>query len=48
MRNIIVLVDTKDGEGIEAWLTLDEQEMALFEVNEEILQFACFNPSSLI
>ncbi|XP_015868896.3 acyltransferase Pun1-like [Ziziphus jujuba] len=30
-KNTIVLVDTKQGDGIEAWVTLEEENMSLFE-----------------
>ncbi|XVF02665.1 hypothetical protein REPUB_Repub04eG0194200 [Reevesia pubescens] len=43
--NIFVLMDTRDGEGIEAWVGLSESEMAFFESNEELLAFACLDPS---
>ncbi|XP_050211711.1 BAHD acyltransferase BIA1-like [Mercurialis annua] len=45
LRNSAVLMDRRDGEGMEAWFTLDEDHMALFETNEELLQFAQVNPS---
>ncbi|WCJ41065.1 HXXXD-type acyl-transferase family protein [Euphorbia peplus] len=48
MRNICVLFDTKDGEGIEAWINLSEEEMSLFESDEQLLQFAQVNPSVTI
>ncbi|KAH0972866.1 hypothetical protein GBA52_025022 [Prunus armeniaca] len=38
-KNVIVLLDTKFGDGIEAWVTLDEQEMAIFESDEELLAY---------
>ncbi|XP_038698057.1 stemmadenine O-acetyltransferase-like [Tripterygium wilfordii] len=44
-RNKIVLLDTKCGDGVEAWVTLEEQEMARFERDEEILAYASLNPS---
>ncbi|KAK9950665.1 hypothetical protein M0R45_006142 [Rubus argutus] len=47
-KNIFVLVDTKGGDGIQAWVTLDEQEMAIFERDEELLSFACLNPSVIV
>ncbi|XVE74855.1 hypothetical protein DITRI_Ditri12bG0051700 [Diplodiscus trichospermus] len=43
--NCCILMDTRDGEGVEAWLTLTEAEMAFFEHNEELLAFASVNPS---
>ncbi|XP_047313007.1 acyltransferase Pun1-like [Impatiens glandulifera] len=45
MRNIIVLIDTKDGNGVEAWISLDEKEMAIFEKKEELFEFAQLNPN---
>ncbi|XP_047323514.1 (13S,14R)-1,13-dihydroxy-N-methylcanadine 13-O-acetyltransferase AT1-like [Impatiens glandulifera] len=45
--NLVVLMDTRDGEGIEAWVTLDEEEMALLETNDELLTFASLDPSPL-
>ncbi|KAL5543783.1 hypothetical protein UlMin_007567 [Ulmus minor] len=39
-RNLIILGDTKCGTGIEAWVALDPQVMALFELDEELLAFA--------
>ena len=44
-KNFIVLVDTRDGGGIEAWVTLSEEDMAFFERNKELLEFAALNPS---
>ncbi|CAL2253331.1 unnamed protein product [Prunus armeniaca] len=44
-RNLIVLMDTRDGDGIEACLTLDEEEMAIFEVDKELLEYAALNPT---
>ncbi|PPD71691.1 hypothetical protein GOBAR_DD31419 [Gossypium barbadense] len=46
-KNMIVLLDSKWG-GIEAWVTLDEVEMAMFERNNELLAVASLNPSALI
>ncbi|PRQ45237.1 putative salutaridinol 7-O-acetyltransferase [Rosa chinensis] len=47
-KNIFVLIDTKRGDGIEAWVTLDEEEMAIFETDEELLSFASLNPSASV
>ncbi|XWS58977.1 hypothetical protein CRYUN_Cryun08bG0080800 [Craigia yunnanensis] len=46
-KNLIVLLDSKWG-GIEAWVTLDEVEMAIFERDQELLAVASLNPSALI
>ncbi|XVE95739.1 hypothetical protein REPUB_Repub02eG0125300 [Reevesia pubescens] len=46
-KNSIVLQDSKWG-GIEAWVTLDEVEMAVFERDQELLAVASLNPSALI
>ncbi|XVF11000.1 hypothetical protein REPUB_Repub07fG0231600 [Reevesia pubescens] len=45
VSNRIALADTRSRDGIEALLTLDEEEMALFEQNEELLKYATLNPS---
>ncbi|KAG6650742.1 hypothetical protein CIPAW_06G063600, partial [Carya illinoinensis] len=47
LNNPIVLMDTRDGSGIEDWITLGEEDMALFEHDKELLEFASFNPSVL-
>jgi len=44
-KNVIVLMDTRDGSGIEAWVCLSEEDMALFERDSELLEFASLNPS---
>ncbi|CAK9178332.1 unnamed protein product [Ilex paraguariensis] len=43
--NLTVLMDTKCGGGIEAWVTLDEQEMEILESNQELLALASVDPS---
>ncbi|GMH27004.1 hypothetical protein Nepgr_028847 [Nepenthes gracilis] len=40
----IILLDSKDGEGIEAWVTLEEQVMSILEGDEEFLEHALVNP----
>lgn len=45
VRNVIILMDARDGEGIEAWLTLSDEDMALLESNKELLEFAAPNPT---
>ncbi|KAF9605178.1 hypothetical protein IFM89_014291 [Coptis chinensis] len=39
-QNVVILTDTKNGDGIEALVTLDEEDMAIFECEEELLSFA--------
>lgn len=44
-KNTFLLIDlhNRDGNGIQAVVTLDKQEMCLFEANEELLAFASLN-----
>ncbi|XP_010529016.1 PREDICTED: BAHD acyltransferase At5g47980-like [Tarenaya hassleriana] len=44
----VILMDTKEGEGVEAWVCLPEQDMSKFEHDEEILAYATPNPCFLI
>lgn len=37
LKNVCILLDTKDGEGIEAWIYLEENDMPLFEQHPDIL-----------
>ncbi|KAL6190516.1 hypothetical protein ACLB2K_036910 [Fragaria x ananassa] len=46
-KNVIILMDSKSGDGIEAIVTLEEQDMAAFECDEELLAFAAQNPNPL-
>ncbi|KAM5586491.1 stemmadenine O-acetyltransferase-like [Rosa sericea] len=46
IKNLTTLMDTSDGRGIEARLTLKEEDMAIFEINEELLAYASLNPLS--
>ncbi|KAJ9535198.1 hypothetical protein OSB04_un001721 [Centaurea solstitialis] len=45
--NTVTLMDTNYGEGIEAWVSLDEKEMGIFQGNSELLAFASLDPSPL-
>lgn len=47
VRNFCVVNETGSGDGLEAWVTLDEPEMAILERNLELLNFASLNPSPL-
>lgn len=42
--NFFLLMDTRDGQGIEALVTLSEEDMAVFERDEDLIAFASFNP----
>ena len=47
LMNLVILVDTRLGDGIEAWVTLDQHEMAIMESNTELLKLAQVDPSPL-
>ncbi|KFK44500.1 hypothetical protein AALP_AA1G265100 [Arabis alpina] len=47
-KNLMLLIDAKDGDGIEAWVTLTEEHMSRFECDEELLESASLNPSALV
>ncbi|CAN1152954.1 BAHD acyltransferase At5g47980, partial [Linum perenne] len=46
-RNFIAIWDAKDGDGIEAWVTLSEEDMSFFDKDHELLDSASLNPSAL-
>ncbi|XP_044510560.1 stemmadenine O-acetyltransferase-like [Mangifera indica] len=46
--NLIILVETKSGDGIEAWATLDKEDMNMLVSNPEFLKFASVDPSPLV
>ncbi|XP_038685014.1 stemmadenine O-acetyltransferase-like [Tripterygium wilfordii] len=43
--NAAGFMDTREGDGIEVWVSLREDEMAIFQHDEELLSFASVNPS---
>ncbi|KAL2336007.1 hypothetical protein Fmac_010453 [Flemingia macrophylla] len=45
--NLIIPVDTRLGDGIEVWVTLEEQNMTGLEANSELLTYAILDPSPL-
>ncbi|CAA7023597.1 unnamed protein product [Microthlaspi erraticum] len=47
-KNLMLLIDARDGEGIEAWVTLTEENMSIFECDEELLEFSSLNPPVVI
>ncbi|PON76095.1 Transferase [Parasponia andersonii] len=38
-KNLVIFVDTKSGDGIEAYIDLEEQDMAKFQRDEEFISF---------
>lgn len=48
LNNNIILSNMREGYGVEAWVTLSEKEMAIFEADPELLSFASSNPSVLV
>uniref|UniRef100_A0A6N2K8G3 Uncharacterized protein n=1 Tax=Salix viminalis TaxID=40686 RepID=A0A6N2K8G3_SALVM len=40
-----ILLDTRDGEGMEVWMTLSPEEMVKFEQNPDVLAYASFPPA---
>nr|AFF19204.1 BAHD acyltransferase [Erythroxylum coca] len=43
-RNLTVFIETRDGKGIEAWITLDQKRMSVLEHDPQFLAFASLNP----
>ncbi|CAL1413452.1 unnamed protein product [Linum trigynum] len=46
-KNFVAIWDARDGDGIEAWVTLSEDDMAYFEKDRELLDWGVLNPSVL-
>ncbi|KAJ4710925.1 Transferase [Melia azedarach] len=48
-KNVVQLVDARKGDGsVEAWVSLREEDMALFERDEELLAYASVNPQCVV
>ncbi|KAI5332702.1 hypothetical protein L3X38_022831 [Prunus dulcis] len=45
VKNLFVLMDTRNGDGVEASLTFNEEVMAVFETNKNLLEYASVNPA---
>lgn len=45
---LVALIDSKDGEGVEAWISLPEQDMNVLPRDQDLLAYATLNPSVLI
>ncbi|KAJ1401996.1 Transferase [Sesbania bispinosa] len=43
VRNSVILMDTKSGNGIEALVNMEEQDLAILECDEKLLQYASLN-----
>lgn len=44
-KNSVVLMDARDGKGVEVWLTLTVLDMEELDRDQELLEFASLNPS---
>ncbi|CAL9016621.1 unnamed protein product [Prunus brigantina] len=44
LKDLVILIDTRDGKGIEAMLSVSEEIMEHFESNPELLKYASVNP----
>nr|AMZ03411.1 acyltransferase ACT5 [Plectranthus barbatus] len=47
-KNLVTLMDSRDGDGIEAWIHLTKQDMEKFEVDLELQHFLSHHKTSLI
>lgn len=45
LKNVVVLKEDILGDGIEAWIMLDEDEMNILENDQQFLAFASLNPT---
>lgn len=45
--NLVILVETRAGDGIEAWISLDEQEMNFLVSDHEFVKLALVDPSPI-
>ncbi|CAA7023606.1 unnamed protein product [Microthlaspi erraticum] len=44
-KNLVAFTYTKEGDGIEAWINLDQNDMSKSETDEELLRYVSSNPS---
>ncbi|KAF8005852.1 hypothetical protein BT93_K0206 [Corymbia citriodora subsp. variegata] len=49
-KNVVVLIELRFGDGIDAWVTMEEKDLGVFERNQELLAFASAteSPSCLL
>jgi len=45
--NLVMLMDTRSGDGIEAWVSLDKEDMVVLGQDKELLAFASMDPSPI-
>ncbi|XP_015894432.2 BAHD acyltransferase At5g47980 [Ziziphus jujuba] len=45
IKNVVSLMDTREGDGVEAWVSLSQNDMGLFEHDPQLLAFGSPNPS---
>ncbi|VVB01211.1 unnamed protein product [Arabis nemorensis] len=45
---LVALIDSKDGDGVEAWINLPEQDMTVFLHDQDLLAYAVLNPPVLV
>ncbi|XP_021902549.1 vinorine synthase-like [Carica papaya] len=43
--NYVALIDTRLGDGIEAWITMDEEEMIILQNDNNLLNYASIDPT---
>lgn len=43
-KNLVTFLDTNSGDGIEAWINLKDEDMAKFEADQELLNYATLQP----
>ncbi|MED6119542.1 hypothetical protein PIB30_012731 [Stylosanthes scabra] len=48
VSNTIAFMDTRDGHGVEAFVTLDHQHMHSFQESQQLLHYALINPPLLL
>ncbi|KAI3866296.1 hypothetical protein MKW98_007951 [Papaver atlanticum] len=46
-KNACTLIDTRDGNGVEAWVTLDKYQMSELETDQELREFASMGPITM-
>ena len=46
-HNIFTFIDTKSGDGVEAWIYLKEADMVKFEMDKEVLMYVSLAKNSV-